>query len=65
MSALFDPRNRMASRNRVELDILCPNCGAYGEALASEDDDPLDQNPRFQMDEYPEGFYEARPSDYR
>ncbi|MGA7998624.1 MAG: hypothetical protein WCA28_27495 [Bradyrhizobium sp.] len=30
----------MTARNRFELDILCPNCGATGDARVSENDEP-------------------------
>ena len=52
----------MAARNRFELDILCPNCGASGEARASENDDPDMPDPAFRVDEYPDGFSEEKRS---
>ena len=56
----------MTVRNQFELDILCPRCGAEGEALASEK--PVDQttpNPDFRVEEYPKGFSEASRSAIR
>jgi hypothetical protein len=52
----------MAERNRFELDILCPNCGAHGEALVSENGDPDMPRPGFRVDRYPHGFSEEKPS---
>jgi hypothetical protein len=54
----------MAARNRLELDILCPNCGAHGEAQVSERDDPERSHPAFRVDQYPVGFSEEKRSDY-
>lgn len=52
----------MATRNRFELDILCPSCGATGNARVSENDglDPADA--AFRVDEYPPGFSEEKRS---
>jgi hypothetical protein len=47
----------MAAGGRFELDILCPNCGAKGEAWVSDN-----ENPGFRVDKYPEGFSEISPS---
>jgi hypothetical protein len=55
----------MAARNRFELDIHCPNCGASGEACVSEHDDPAMADPAFRVDEYPDGFSEQKRSAWR
>ena len=52
----------MPARNRFELDILCPSCGAAGEARASENDGPDTPDPAFRVDEYPSGFSEEKRS---
>jgi hypothetical protein len=52
----------MAARNRFELDILCPNCGASGEALVSENSDSDTSDPAFRVEAYPQGFFEHKPS---
>jgi hypothetical protein len=52
----------MAARNRSELDILCPNCGASGEALVSENNDPDVPDPAFRVEAYPQGFSEQKPA---
>lgn len=52
----------MATRKRFELDILCPSCGASGEARVSENDDPDMSAPPFRVDEYPAGFSEEKRS---
>jgi hypothetical protein len=49
---------RMTARDRFELDILCPNCGANSEARVSED-------PEFRVEVYPQGFSEEQRSGYR
>jgi hypothetical protein len=54
----------MAARNRFELDILLPNCGANGEAYVSDNDDPV-RDPAFRVDEYLQGFSEEERSAYR
>jgi hypothetical protein len=51
----------MATRNRFELAILCPNCGAAGNARASQYDGP-DTTEEFRVDEYPPGFSEEKPA---
>jgi hypothetical protein len=51
-------------RKRFELDILCPNCGAQGEARVSENNYPSMRDPGFRVDEYPEGFSGVRQSVY-
>jgi Zn ribbon nucleic-acid-binding protein len=53
----------MAARKRFKLGILCPNCGANGEALVSEGDTP--EMSAFEVDEYPDGFSEQQPSAHR
>lgn len=55
----------MAARNRFELDIVCPNCGAKGEARVSENADTDLRNPAFRVDEYPHGFSEEERSAHR
>jgi hypothetical protein len=52
----------MPARKRFELDILCPNCGAAGEAHASGNDGPDTPDPAFRVDEYPPGFSEEKRS---
>jgi hypothetical protein len=47
----------MAARDWFELEILCPNCGARGDARVSDNDDT-----GFRIDKYPEGFSEISPS---
>jgi hypothetical protein len=49
-------------RSRFELDILCPNCGANGDARVSENDAPDISAPAFRVEAYPPGFFEERPS---
>jgi hypothetical protein len=46
----------MAARDRFELTLRCPKCGATGEAKVSEDDYPFMRSPHFRVDEAPEGF---------
>jgi hypothetical protein len=55
----------MAGRRQFELDILCPNCGADGDARASENDGPDMPDPGFRVDEYPHGFSEEKSSPHR
>jgi hypothetical protein len=55
----------MAARNRFELDILCPNCGASGQALVSENHDPEMPDPAFRVEAYPQGFSEEKASALR
>jgi hypothetical protein len=50
----------MTARKRLELDILCPSCGATGEARVSENDGPDEPDTAFRVDEYPPGFSEER-----
>ena len=52
----------MAARNRFALDILCPNCGADGEARGSEHAGSDMPDPAFRVDEYPPGFSEEKQS---
>jgi hypothetical protein len=54
----------MATRSRFELDILCPNCGAAGNARASGDG-PDATDRTFRVDEYPPGFSEAKQATSR
>jgi len=46
----------MAARDRFELDLTCPQCGATGTAQVSEDDYPFMRSPHFRIDEIPAGF---------
>jgi hypothetical protein len=55
----------MAERNRFELDVLCPNCGARGQALVSENNNPDMPDPGFRVEAYPHGFSEEKPSTHR
>jgi hypothetical protein len=56
----------MAARNQFKVDILCPNCGAEGEARASENEDhQATPSPDFRVDEYPHGFSEVKRSAVR
>jgi len=50
----------MATRNRFELDLLCPNCGATGNARVSENDGRETADTAFRVDEYPPGFSEEK-----
>jgi hypothetical protein len=50
----------MTARNRFELVILCPNCGATGGARVSENDGPGTADTAFRVDEYPPGFSEEK-----
>lgn len=52
----------MPARKCFELHILCPSCGATGEARVSESDDPGTPAPAFRVDEYPPGFSEKNRS---
>ena len=47
----------MAYAKRLNLDILCPNCGATGDAQVSDE-----SQPAFHVDIYPEGFSEISSS---
>jgi hypothetical protein len=50
-------------RAQFKLDILCPSCGAEGEARASENEDrQATLGPDFRVDEYPSEFSEAKRS---
>jgi len=40
-------------RDRSVLEIICPNCGATGNAGVTE-------NPEFKVDKYPDGFCEVQ-----
>lgn len=51
----------MAVRNRFELDILCPNCGAHGDACVFENAPDMSA-PVFRVEAYPLGFFEEKPS---
>jgi hypothetical protein len=60
----------MPARKRFELDILCPSCGATGDALVSdalvsENDDTDPQGAAFRVEAYPPGFSEERRSTSR
>jgi hypothetical protein len=50
---------------RFELDILCPNCGANGDARVCENDAPDMPAPAFRVEVYPLGFSEEKPSTTR
>ena len=50
----------MTTRNRFKLDLLCPNCGATGNARVSENDGADAADTAFRVDEYPPGFSEVR-----
>jgi hypothetical protein len=52
----------MATRKRFDLHILCPSCGASGEARVCENDDPDMSVAAFRVDEYPAGFSEEKRS---
>jgi hypothetical protein len=52
----------MAGRKYFELDILCPNCGASGDARVSENNDAGMSDPGFRVDEFPRGFSGKKPS---
>jgi hypothetical protein len=52
----------MPARKRFELDILCPSCGANGDALVSESEDSDPQSAAFRVEAYPPGFSEERGS---
>ena len=47
----------MADAKRFNLDILCPNCGATGDAQVSEE-----SQLAFHVDKYPEGISEISSS---
>ena len=55
----------MATRNGFELDILCPSCGATGNARVSESDGPDTVDATFRVDAYPPGFSEEKRSTSR
>jgi hypothetical protein len=46
----------MAARDHFSIELICPKCGAKGDAQVSEDDYPFTSSPRFQVDELPQGF---------
>lgn len=48
----------MPERKLFDLDILCPSCGAAGDALVSENEDPDAQGAAFRVEAYPPGFSE-------
>ncbi len=50
----------MSVRKRFRLNILCPGCGASGDALVSENDDGGPQDAAFKVEEYPPGFSEGK-----
>jgi hypothetical protein len=52
----------MTRRKRFELDLLCPNCGAAGNAHASEKDEPDTAGVAFRVEVYPPGFSEEKAS---
>jgi len=52
----------MTTRKRFELDILCPNCGATGNARVSENEGADTAEIAFRVEGYPPGFCEERPS---
>jgi hypothetical protein len=52
----------MPARKRFELDILCPSCGATGDALVSENECTDPQGAAFRVEAYPPGFSEERRS---
>jgi hypothetical protein len=52
----------MAARKGFALDIVCPKCGASGEARVSEHRDPDIRDPAFRVDDYPDGFSEEKRS---
>lgn len=55
----------MTRRKRFEIDILCPSCGASGEARVSENDGPDTVDAAFKVEHYPPGFFEEKPSTSR
>ena len=55
----------MPGRKRFELDILCPGCGATGDAIVFEDEDPDSRGVAFSVEAYPPGFSEERRSTFR
>jgi len=52
----------MTTRKQFELVILCPGCGATGEARASENDGSDTPDAAFKVDEFPSGFAEEKRS---
>lgn len=52
----------MPARKRFELDMICPNCGASGDALVSDNDESDPQGAAFRVEAYPPGFSEERRS---
>ncbi|MGY3584434.1 hypothetical protein ACVIGB_006508 [Bradyrhizobium sp. USDA 4341] len=55
----------MAARDRFELQLRCPKCGAHGKAKASEEDYPFMSNPGFRVDELPADFEIVKPAAHR
>jgi hypothetical protein len=55
----------MAARDRFEVQVTCPKCGAQGEAKVSEDDYPFMRSPRFSVDELPAGFEVSKRAAHR
>ena len=52
----------MAARKQLQVHVLCPNCGASGEARVTQIDVPGGPDPAFRVDAYPPGFSEVKPS---
>ena len=52
----------MTERKRLVLDILCPNCGASGDAQVSENGDAEMPALAFKVEAYPPGFAEEKRS---
>jgi Zn ribbon nucleic-acid-binding protein len=52
----------MTERKRFVLDILCPNCGATGDAQVSENGDAEMPAAAFRVEAYPAGFAEEKRS---
>jgi hypothetical protein len=55
----------MASRDRFEVEMKCPKCGAVGVAQVSENDYPFMGNPGFNVDVVPDGFTITRTANIR
>jgi hypothetical protein len=55
----------MAERERFVRDILCPNCGATGDAQVSGNDDPRMPDLAFRVEAYPPGFAEEKRASSR
>lgn len=55
----------MASRDRFEIVLACPQCGNSGKAKVSENDYPFMRHPGFEIDEFPDGMKLEKYANHR